>query len=346
MLSVPFPVITLLALFLLLVMTLFSDKTPHRGTLCFFVACIFMLSISTLRWEYDSALLRNIQSGLAMLLPPVAWQSFTSPNESNKRRHLVTLFVPATIALVIRIFWPSATDFVLFLLFFGYGYMLFQTACSGENNFTLVRLNALSHTRKMALLAGCFLCISALTDLVVALDFATNGGKLAPVIVVFFQVTMLPFIGATIVSAGSKVVLSSADSRKEKPTTRAEIPESGQAEIYFMLEKKVRETQLYLNSDLTLSLLARKMGIPARQLSSVVNAVRQCNVSQWINHFRIERAQELLLCTVLPVTDVMLESGFSTKSNFNREFQRICGISPTLFRQQASENQVTSLKTH
>lgn len=106
-----------------------------------------------------------------------------------------------------------------------------------------------------------------------------------------------------------------------------------------MLEKQVCETELYLMPDLTLSLLAQKTGLPARQLSGVVNAQCQCNVSQWINSFRIARAQELLAATPLPVTEIMLESGFSTKSNFNREFQRLCGMSPTLYRQQVRANQ-------
>jgi len=63
-------------------------------------------------------------------------------------------------------------------------------------------------------------------------------------------------------------------------------------------------------------------------------------LSQWINGFRIERARELLISTPLPVTEIMLESGFITKSNFNREFQRITGVSPTVFRQQTGNSRV------
>ncbi|MGE9553525.1 helix-turn-helix domain-containing protein, partial [Erwinia amylovora] len=72
-----------------------------------------------------------------------------------------------------------------------------------------------------------------------------------------------------------------------------------------------------------------------------VNLTRGCNVSQWINGFRIDFAQQLLRNTALPVTEVMLEAGFVTKSNFHREFLRISGITPTDYRRTAAESRGT-----
>ncbi|MBP2836200.1 MULTISPECIES: helix-turn-helix domain-containing protein [Dickeya] len=338
MFSVPFPVVTLLALLFLLVMTLLPGKPRHRGTLHFLVACVVLLSVSMLRWEYDSIMLRNIQSGLAMFLPPVAWHSFISMTDITRQRRLLLLFVPAAVSLCIRIVWPVSIDFILIALFAGYGCSLFRIAWQGEQQFTLSRLEELSQTTKMAFFAGCFLCISAVTDLLVVFDFDINGGKLAPGMVVIFQIILLPLIGIAIISAGRAAAISGTDSGETPPPACSVRSSEDVSEVYTRLETQVREKQLYLNSDLTLSALARKTGIPARHLSGAVNAVKQCNVSQWVNGFRIERAKELLLSSSLPVTEIMLESGFITKSNFNREFQRVTGVSPTLFRQQARDN--------
>lgn len=337
MLSVPFPLITLSALFFLLAMALFAHKQRHAGTLRFLLSCIVLIAVSTLRWEYESSMLRNLQSGLAIMLPPIAWHCFISLTEISRRRHLMLLFAPAVLAVAIRILWPPATDSILFFLFAGYGYSLLRLAWRGEHRFTLSRLTESPHTTKMAFFAGCFLCISALTDLAVTFDFSVTGGKLAPAIVMGFQAALLPLIGAAIVCAGRPAAVAQSDSR-EAPPTRAALPAGELAGIYATLEKLVRETEIYLNPDLTLSLLSRKTGIPARQLSGAVNAISQCNVSQWINGLRIERAQALLRSTPLPVTEIMFESGFTTRSNFNREFQRISGLSPTSFRQQARDN--------
>lgn len=345
MFSVPFPVMTLFALLILIIMALFPEKKRHNGTLRFLIACTVLLSVGTLRWEYESDMLRNIQSVLAIFLPPLAWHSFISMTDTHQHRRWLLLLLPPAIALLIRIFWPAATDFILFILFTGYGCALFRIAWQGENKFTLSRLAESTHPVKMAFLAGSFLCISALTDLAVTFDFNINGGKQAPGMIVISQMILLPLIAAAIVSAG-RTAVSGNDKREETSPESIVIPAEEFKEIYTRLEKQVRETQIYLNPDLTLSILARKTGIPARHLSGAVNSVSQCNVSQWINGFRVERAKELLLSTRLPVTDIMLESGFTTKSNFNREFLRISGVSPTSFRQKVQSNQVKSSGMH
>ena len=92
------------------------------------------------------------------------------------------------------------------------------------------------------------------------------------------------------------------------------------------------ETALYSDSGLTLARAARRLGVPARSLSRAVNRVEGQNFSRHINTFRISRAQTLLRETQLPVTDIMLEAGFLTKSTFNTEFRRITGLSPSAFR--------------
>ena len=340
MLSVPFPVITLFALLYLLAMALFPKKQRHRGTVRFLIACIILLSVSTLRWEYDSILLRNIQSCLAMFLPPLAWHSFASMTEMSRQRRLLLLYLPVALALSLRIFWPPATDSLLFLIFAGYGISLLRMAWRGENNFALNRLEEAPHTTKMTFFAGCFLCASGLTDLAVTLNFSIADGKLAPVIIVIFQAMLLPLIGVLLLRAGRTIAIPTVETHEEALPETAAVSQGELAGIYLRLEQYVRETQIYLNPELTLSLLARKTGIPGRQVSAAINSQAQCNLSQWINGFRIERARELLISTPLPVTEIMLESGFITKSNFNREFQRITGVSPTVFRQQTGNSRV------
>lgn len=101
------------------------------------------------------------------------------------------------------------------------------------------------------------------------------------------------------------------------------------------LTELVQGQELFRDPDLSLIKLARRMGVPARELSAAVN--RQCgkNIAQWINAFRIAAACERLAGSDAPVTGIMLECGFFTKSNFNREFRRHTGLSPSAYRQRA-----------
>lgn len=345
MLFVPFPVITLFALCCLLAMALFPKKQCHRGTVHFLIACIVLLSVSCLRWQYDSMVLRNIQSVLAMLLPPLAWHSYALMTELTPRRRLLLSAVPVALAFCLRLIWPAITDLLLFLLFFGYGMSLLRLSWQGENNFTLSRLGEASDTLKMTFFTGCFLCISSVIDLAVTLDFSFANGKIAPAIIVIFQATLLPLIGILLLKAGKTRSVPVAENNEDIAPKAIAEASSELADIYRRIEQQVVATEIYLNSELTLDLLARKSGIPARQVSAAINSVAQCNLSQWINKFRIERAKALLLDSSLPVTEIMLEAGFITKSNFNREFQRITGVSPTIFRQQMVDNPVTNSKT-
>ena len=102
------------------------------------------------------------------------------------------------------------------------------------------------------------------------------------------------------------------------------------------LEALLTDQELYLDPDLTLGRLSRRLGIPVKQLSAAINRVTHGNVSRYVNRFRIERACERLLAGE-SVAVAMDSSGFSTRSNFNREFRRITGKSPSDWRGRGDE---------
>lgn len=53
---------------------------------------------------------------------------------------------------------------------------------------------------------------------------------------------------------------------------------------------------------------------------------------EYLREVKLQYALKLLKCTSLPVTDVAMESGYSTVSHFNREFKKFYGKSPTKVR--------------
>ncbi|MEH0759853.1 helix-turn-helix transcriptional regulator [Vibrio sp. 16] len=74
------------------------------------------------------------------------------------------------------------------------------------------------------------------------------------------------------------------------------------------------------------------VGHPVTKRSSAVNQVHQRNISKLINEYRIQHAQKALVETKDSITQISLSSGFQTKSNFNREFSRVSGMSPSQYR--------------
>lgn len=87
------------------------------------------------------------------------------------------------------------------------------------------------------------------------------------------------------------------------------------------------------------------MGLSARQISGAINRSLGINVSQYVNQLRIREACRQLEETDQSVTAIMLSSGFQTKSNFNREFRRITGMSPVAWRERELWKLVSPSKT-
>ncbi len=346
--SVPFSVVTLSILVLLLLALCCSDRQIYRGAITFLIPCILLTAVGTLSWSYPSSMLTHGRILLATLLPAIAWQCFTGLAGQDNSLNRCWHGLPVALTVLISIVLPAMVDVMLFLLYAGYGSGLILFASRGGDRFVFIRLSKSSLAAMLAVFAGGFLCFSAMTDLLVALVFVAHKGSSAPQLIAILQGLMLPFIALAIVLVGrtrpTEIRPVEVDAiTVAMPEIAAEVAQE-QTELSRTLEKLVREKQLFLDVNLTLTMLARKSGIPARQISRAINASHGCNVSQWINGFRIERAQQLLLTSTLPVTEVMQEIGFMTKSNFNREFLRITGMTPTVFRQ--GDNSATHSENH
>ncbi|MGN0636984.1 MAG: helix-turn-helix domain-containing protein [Huintestinicola sp.] len=58
---------------------------------------------------------------------------------------------------------------------------------------------------------------------------------------------------------------------------------------------------------------------------------------EYISHFRIDKACKALIGTKKNILEIALDCGFSNISNFNRQFKKIAGCSPTEYRKKLSE---------
>lgn len=343
--SVPFPVITLLVLLILLAKMYLHGAKPSRGPLCFVAGCALLVLVSALRWSFDEMALRQLQGYMAIALPPLTWRCFANLTGQTPQQQWRLLLGPPAIAALLHLIMPAVTDIVLMLLYLGYGITLINVARQGADVFEFSRLSDSPGASTMAFAAGGFLCVSGFTDFAIAIDFTFFKGQQAPLLVALSQGLILPFLCLAILFTGNKPAQpEKADARCI--SVQPEAPETeDEAQRCHQLELMLVDRSLFLDPELTLNTLARKTGTPARHISRAVNQARGCNVSQWINGFRIQHAQRLLRETSEPVTAVMLESGFVTKSNFNREFTRLTGMSPTAYRRSAGNNPAPDLKS-
>ena len=96
----------------------------------------------------------------------------------------------------------------------------------------------------------------------------------------------------------------------------------------------------YLNTELTLPMLAGQLNIPQHQLSQVINEAIGLNFFDFVNGHRVEEAKRLLLDPAkgsYTVIAIAVEAGFNSKSAFNAVFKKQTGQTPSEFRQKAQK---------
>lgn len=87
-------------------------------------------------------------------------------------------------------------------------------------------------------------------------------------------------------------------------------------------------------SDLSLRTLAAELGYSYNYLSSCFRRHFGVGFPEYVNMFRLEETARLIRDTRLPLTEIALQSGFSTIRNFNMTFRRRWGMTPSEYRQR------------
>lgn len=86
--------------------------------------------------------------------------------------------------------------------------------------------------------------------------------------------------------------------------------------------------------ELSLAFLSKKFYISSYYLSHQFKRVTGFTLTDYVSMTRVRNAQTLLLSTDTPITDIALQSGFKSFSQFNRAFHKFLGMPPSKFRQE------------
>ena len=106
------------------------------------------------------------------------------------------------------------------------------------------------------------------------------------------------------------------------------------------IDAHMKSSQAYLRPGLTVKALGRQLLTNPVLVSQAINACTDSNFSDYVNRWRVKYAMEMLNSPEHDsesIFDIMLASGFNTKSNFNRAFKQETGITPFAYRKQAGK---------
>jgi AraC-like DNA-binding protein len=120
--------------------------------------------------------------------------------------------------------------------------------------------------------------------------------------------------------------------KKEKYQNR-KLAEDAALTLLTALNQLMHEQQLYLNPNLSLALLAKKVGSLQTTVSQVLNDKLNKSFNLYVNEFRIDHAKKLLLSeSHLNMELVAERCGFNSNSTFFAAFKKITGQTPASYR--------------
>jgi AraC family transcriptional regulator len=89
-----------------------------------------------------------------------------------------------------------------------------------------------------------------------------------------------------------------------------------------------------IEGELTLHEMAESAELSTAHFSQMFRKSTGQSPHQFVLHHRVERAKEMLRAAEARVLDVAVACGFKTQQHFARVFRRMCGASPTEYRQE------------
>ena len=98
------------------------------------------------------------------------------------------------------------------------------------------------------------------------------------------------------------------------------------------VEKFMKVEQLYLNSNISLTMFSKKVNIPKSIISKSLKETGYDNFNSYVNAYRIEGVKKLLLnesYKKYSIVAISKEVGFNSRASFYKNFKERVGISPS-----------------
>jgi len=101
----------------------------------------------------------------------------------------------------------------------------------------------------------------------------------------------------------------------------------------------VASKKIYLNPEVNIEDIAFQVGTSKHHLSQVLNENLNQSFNDYINHFRVEEAKQLLANPARrkhKIASIAFDSGFNSISTFNEVFKKFIGCTPSAYRKDTA----------
>lgn len=156
-------------------------------------------------------------------------------------------------------------------------------------------------------------------------------------IIFLWQTKIKQFDTLFVLMQATGAEVESAAEKEITTTNKTEKNEEYLSELFSRINALVENEKLYLNKELSIFDIAKKIGINYKYVSQAINLKAEKNFILFINEYRIKEAISLLnnpennQFTIEAISEL---AGFQSKSSFNSFFKKITGKTPSEFKQK------------
>lgn len=111
--------------------------------------------------------------------------------------------------------------------------------------------------------------------------------------------------------------------------------ENDHTSLFNRIVQLVLDDKLYLEPDISLSRLSKRLGVSSQKASKVINQHADRNFNDFINYYRIQDAKKQLLDVTknnYTISSIAFDTGFSSLSSFNSAFKKFESTTPSLYK--------------
>ncbi|GAA4273680.1 hypothetical protein GCM10022258_29740 [Aquimarina gracilis] len=204
-----------------------------------------------------------------------------------------------------------------------------------KSSYDLLKIKAKTKWLKQALIIGIIVCVSWV--FVIKDDIARFEDDLSTYYPLWIIISLLVY---WIVYKGiieTQIFNQRLDIRNDIiKTVPSELKVSQVPDDLFVeVKNSIINNKLYLNPNLNLDFVAKKVDVSTSHLSKIINKNANQSFTDFINQLRVENAKTILLNPEYKnytIEAIGYESGFNSKSNFYMAFKKETQKTPSAFR--------------
>lgn len=154
-----------------------------------------------------------------------------------------------------------------------------------------------------------------------------------------YLLLMVNIIWIAVVAHLRPEAVMKVDALVSKPSLTADLK---QKRIW--LKRTVKENRYYQDPELSLTLLAEKLGLTTHELSRIINTALKKNFNDFINEYRVAEVTKKMRDPAydhLTLMGIAYNSGFNSQSTFHRTFKELTGKTPAEYKKELPSYNLT-----